>query len=80
MSSIVNWAKLFGTYAIIKEPDKKKPLFDKNDGTRIREVAEESAKCMWYDPNTGKFSEPEFPLKCLLPANSLPDIQTFLDT
>lgn len=33
MSSIVNWAKLFGTYAIIKEPDKKKPLFDKNDGT-----------------------------------------------
>lgn len=67
-----------------KEADEKKPLFDKNDGTKIREVSEEYAKCMWYDPNTGKFSEHVFPLDCLISENSLPDtkkyLQTFLDS
>lgn len=65
---------------VINDPDKQKPLFDKNNGTKIREVSEEYAKCMWYDPNTGKFSEHVFPLDCLIPENSLPDTKKYLLT
>lgn len=69
---------------VFEEPDKKKPLFDKSNGKKIREISETYAKCMWYDPNTGKFSENVFPLDCLISENSLPDtkkyLQAFLDS
>lgn len=62
----------------IKSTDNNKPLFDKVTKEPIRKIVEKQAKCMWYDPKSGKFSEVFLPLDCLISVDNLPNINSIV--
>ena len=63
----------------IEDLESKSPLYDKVTNELIRKVGQKQAKCMWYDPKAGKYSEMFFPLESLISTKSLPTIRNMID-
>lgn len=63
----------------IEDLESKSPLYDKVTNELIRKVGQKQAKCMWYDPKAGKYSEMFFPLESLISTESLPTVNDIVD-
>lgn len=53
--------------------DEKKKIFSSLNGKKVREIPTMFAKCMWFDYQNGKYSEPTFPLEILMKISDLED-------